>query len=87
MVDSNKILHGNRTKLSRKTSQTANLTDTIRRMWLGSDPKVNNIRLKTRKKFKICNKQECSTRYCQIKHPIFGPLNSDHALFESLILR
>jgi len=87
MVDSNKILHGNRTKLSRKTSQTSNLTDTIRRMWLGSDPKVNNIRLKTKPIFKICNKQEYSTRYCQVKLPIFGPLNSDYALFESLSIR
>ena len=34
MEGNNKILRGIRTNLSRKTSQNANLTDTIRRMWL-----------------------------------------------------
>ena len=37
----NKILRGICTKLGRKTSQSENLIDTIRRMWVGSDSKVN----------------------------------------------
>merc|ERR1712013_793816 len=41
----NKILRSIRLKLARKTSQTDNLDDVINRLWLGSDPKINHIRL------------------------------------------
>lgn len=84
---SNKILRGIRTKLSRKTSQNANLADSIRRLWLGSDPKVNFVRSKTKPFCKHCVEFGHSTRYCQIKTPKHGPLSSDDALFQSLILR
>ena len=43
---SNKILRTIRLKLARKTSQSANLEDTIRRMCLGSDPKVCTVHMK-----------------------------------------
>ena len=42
----NKILRNVRTKLSRKCSQPANLSDTLNRMWIGSDPVVNTERRK-----------------------------------------
>ena len=40
----NKILRSIRINLSRKVSQTLNLVDTINRMWVSSDPWVNNER-------------------------------------------
>ena len=83
----NKILREIRTKLGRKTSQIANLIDSLRRMWLGSDPQVNDIRLKTKPFCKHCKELGHSSRYCKIKNPLFGPSSSDDALFESLILR
>ena len=40
MEGNNKILQNIRTKLSRKTSQDDDLVDTLRRMWVGSDPNI-----------------------------------------------
>ena len=57
----NKILRGIQTKLGRKTSQNANLIDTIRRMWVGSDSQVNYIRLKAKPFCKHCKEQGHST--------------------------
>ena len=82
----NKIIRGIRTKLSRKISQYENPADTIR-MWLGSDPKINCVRFNAKPLCKYCKIQGHSTRYCQIKNPHYGPVNSDDALFESLILQ
>ena len=61
----NKILRLIRLKLARKTSQTANLHDVINRLWLGSDPKVNNICLKTQPYCKNCCEYGHSSRYCK----------------------
>ena len=80
---SNKILRTIRLKLARKTSQSANLEDTIRRMWLGSDPKVCTVRMKVQPFCKHCSEHGYSTRYCKVKNPMFGPLSDDDALFES----
>ena len=82
----NKILRSIRLNLARKTSQEANLEDTIRRMWVGSDPKINNIRLKTRSYCKHCKEHGHSTRYCKINKPVFGPLTDDDALFDSMLI-
>ena len=75
-----------RLKLARKTSQSANLDDTIRRLWLGSDPKANNVHLKAQPYCKHCAEHGHSSRYCRIKNPIFGPLSDDDALFESVVI-
>ena len=80
----NKILRSIRTKLARKTCQEDNLTDVINRLWLQSDPKINNIRLETQPYCKHCNEYGHSTRYCEIAHTVLGPLSSDDALFEKL---
>ena len=82
----NKILQSIRLNLARKTSQTANLEDTIRRMWLGSDAKVNEIRLKAQSYSKYCKEYGHSSRYCKINRPFFGPLTDDVSLFNSLTL-
>ena len=82
----NKILHSIRLNLARKNSQSANLEDTLRRMWLGSDPKVNKVRLKTRPFCKHCQEFGHSSRYCKIHKPTFGPQTDDDSLFDSLVL-
>lgn len=82
----NKILRSIRLKLARKTSQTANLTHVIHRLWLGSDPKVNHIRLHTQPYCKHCNEHGHSTRYCKVRSPALGPLTSDDSLFNSLVI-
>ena len=60
----NKILRSIRLKLSRKTSQADNLDDVINRLWLGSDPKINRIRLQTQPYCKHCIEYGHSTLYC-----------------------
>ena len=77
-------MHGISTNLGQKTSQNANLIDTLGRMWGGSDPKLNHIWLKNKPFCKQFKEQGHLTRYCKIKNPIFGPSSSDDALFESL---
>ena len=51
----NKILRSIRLKLARKTSQADNLDDVINRLWLGSDPKINHIRLQAQPYCKHCS--------------------------------
>ena len=82
----NKILRCIRTKLARKTSQDDNLVDTLRRLWVGSDPLVNLTRLKAQSYCKFCQEHGHSTRYCTVKKPLFGPSSSDDELFRSLLL-
>ena len=80
----NKILYTTRIKLARKTSQMDNLEDVMNRLWLGSGPKVNHVRLRAQSFCKHCNEHGHSTRYCSKAHPVFGPLSNDDALFERL---
>ena len=82
----NKVLRSIRLNLSRKTSQTENLEDVINRLWLGSDPVVNNIRLQARPFCKHCKEYGHSTRYCRKANPVLGPLSNDDALFEKLCI-
>ena len=83
----NKILRTIRQKLARKTSQSDNLNDVIRRLWLGSDPKAKNIRLRAQTYYKHCSEYGHSTRYCKLKKPVLGPLSNDNALFDSLVVK
>ena len=78
----NKILRGIRTKLSRKTSQHANLIDTLRLMWVASDPVVNAERKKSQPFCKSCNTTGHSSRYCGLREA--SEDNIDNALFERL---
>ena len=80
----NKILRKIRTKLARKTSQKDNLTDCLRRLWVSSDPVVNDIRENTKPFCKTCGVKGHSLRYCK-KNTCLQPLRSDDALFESLL--
>ena len=82
----NKVQRSIRLKLSRKTSQSENLEDVINRMWLGSDPRVNNFRIKTQPCCKNCAVYGHSTRYCRRADPLFGPLSNDDALFWELVI-
>ena len=60
----NKELRSNRKNLSRKSSQEENLTDTLNRMWLGTDPIVNYKRLQARPKCKKCQISGHKMRHC-----------------------
>ena len=80
-----KILRSIRRSLSRKSSQDANLYDILNRLWLGSDPVVNDQRLKGKPFCKHCNERGHSTRYCPQKNVKLKVLNEEVSLFQSLI--
>ena len=83
----NKILRRIRTKLARKTSQDENLVDTLRRMWVGSDPSINLIRMKAQPKCMFCNVTGHSTRYCKIRNNdnVIEIVAEDDKLFKSIL--
>ena len=83
----NKVLRSIRLKLARKTSQIANLNDVINRMFLGSDPKVNIIRMKAQPYCKHCEEHGHSGRYCKAKNRTMGPLTNDDSLFAALTVQ
>ena len=85
MEGCHKVLRDVRTRLSRKISQEANLTDTIRRMWCTSDPVVNHERKKGLPYCKHCKVQGHATRYCPTKNPDIEIMKDDDILFKSLI--
>ena len=78
----NKLLRGIRTKLSRKTSQGSNLVDTLRRMWIASDPIVNAERLKTKPICHICSTTGHSARCCKLLQA--SEASTDDTLFQIL---
>lgn len=80
----NKILRSIRKTLSRKISQDANLTDTLHRLWLASDPVVNAERVKSKSFCKICQVRGHHTRYCPEKI-YFSVEKEEDALFTSLL--
>ena len=80
----NKILRAIRTKLSRKTSQIVNLSDTHNRMWVGSNPLVNKEREKALPYCKLCNEKGHSFRYCCKRKVQESVSTEDDKLFETL---
>ena len=82
----NKILRKVRNRISRKTSQEANLSDTLIRMWVGSDPIINIERMKAQSYCKNCKSLGHSTRYCTSVHTISDVQAEDDQLFAKLII-
>ena len=71
------------TNLSRKSSQIANLRDTITRMWIGSDPIINRERSRAQPFCKSCNENGHSYRYCS-KRKLCEIIDEDDQIFEYL---
>ena len=81
----NKILRNIRTKIACKTSQKDNLVDTLRRMWVSSDPVVNHERNRCQPSCKICNDAGHMIRSCpSIKATA---ITEDDFLFNELVIR
>ena len=79
----NKILRNVRTNITRKTSQKDNLVDTLRRMWVSSDPVVNYERYKSQPNCKVCHAVGHTIRSCQsIKATAF---TEDDFLFKRVV--
>lgn len=83
----NKILRRIRTNLSRKTSQHNNLSDTIARMWVGSDTVVQCERIKAMPFCKLCNAAGHGTRYCPRQNIKDSVLSLDEHLFDILTVK
>ena len=60
----NKLLRRYRTRLSRKRSQHDNLYDCAKRLWVSSDPVLENMRLKNLPVCKKCSGRGHIGRYC-----------------------
>ena len=81
MEGCHKVLRNYRINLSRKQSQQANMTDTIHRLWLTSDPAINKERQKGLPLCKKCFVRGHSGRYCgQLRQNL-----SSTDLFNSLL--
>ena len=81
----NKILRNIWTNISRKTSQRDNLVDTIRRMWVSSDPVVIYERNKIKCVIvcKSCNTVGHTNKSCMSEKAMVP--TEDDCLFNSLI--
>ena len=86
MEGCNKLLRQIRGTLSRKTSQLDNLTDTLSRMWVSSDPVIQRERMKALPFCTHCNILGHGTRYCSVKNPLMEAQTYDNFLFNSLTL-
>ena len=60
----NKLLRRYRIRLSRKRSQHDNLFDCAKRLWVNSDPVIQEMRLATLPYCKVCDMRGHSTRWC-----------------------
>ena len=80
----NKILRSVRINLSRRVSQTLNLVDCINRMWVSSDPSVNNEREKTRPYCTHCDERGHSIRYC-VKKNIVDTASTEEEMLISML--
>ena len=75
----NKLLRKYRISLSRKTNQQDNLHDCAKRLWVNSDPVLENMRLKALPFCKKCNTRGHSGRYCP------EIMNNDTGLEDDLV--
>ena len=82
---SNKILRSIRSNLSRKISQTTNLADTISRMWVSSDPVLNNLRMKSQPYCTYCQEVGHNVRYCHKKNSQENILTEDETAISMLL--
>ena len=80
----NKILRSIRTNLSRKVSQTLNLVDTMDRLWVASDPWLNDEHQKTLPFCTSCNERGHSIRYCVQKNVVSGVLTEEDHIISML---
>ena len=81
----NKILRNVRTNITRKTCQKDNLVDTIRRMWVSSDPVVNYKRNESQPRCKICDDVGHTIRSCKsFKATVY--IEDDYLLNNNLII-
>ena len=87
MEGCNKVLRKIRTNLSQKTSPMANLVDTVKRMWTGSDPLVVNEKVKAQPFCKHCDVYGHSIRYCTEKNILSNVVTSDDKLFNDLTMK
>ena len=80
----NKILRNVRTNIARQTCQKDNLVDTIRRMWVSSDPVVNYKRNESQPRCKICDDVGHTIRSCKsLKATVY---TEDDYLLNNLII-
>ena len=81
----NKILRRIRTQESRKISQFSNLQDTLNRMWMSSDPKINKERVKAMPYCTFCKESGHSIRYCSKIRKIVTVQAEEETLLNSFI--
>ena len=80
----NKLVRNIRTCIARKTSQKDNVVDTIKRMWLASDPLVQIERKKARNVCKVCSWEGHTARSCPLDRATVS--TEDDALFYDLLM-
>ena len=80
----NKLLRNVRTCIARKTSQKDNVVDTIRRLWLSSDPLVQVERKKARNVCKVCLREGHTLRSCPLDKATVS--TEDDTLFHDLLV-
>ena len=83
----NKAFRRIRTNLLRKTSQMANLADTVNRIWTGSDPFVVNEKVKAQHFCKQFDVYGHSIRYCKEKNIQSNVVTSDDNLCYDLAMK
>ena len=84
MEGCNKMLRTIRTKHSRKISQQACNIDCLTRLWLGSDPILQQQRMIALPYCSHCKVSGHGTRYCPMKNVKGGPMSEEGAIFFTL---
>ena len=82
----NKILRTIRSRQARKISQQACNMDCLSRMWVGSDPMLQQERMAALPFCKHCQIKGHGTRYCAVKNPKQGHVGKEDDLVNSLLL-
>ena len=82
----NKILRTIRYRQARKILQQACNMDCLSRMWVGSDPMLQQERMAA---LPFCTHSQIKghwTRYCAVKNPKQGPVGKEYDLINSLLM-